>query len=187
MTAVGVGGVLLTGGASRRMGTPKAALVLAGETLAVRAARVLGAVCDSVVEVGPGWTDLPSALEDPPGSGPLAALVAGADALGNAGPVLLLACDLPFVEEELLALLVHWPGSATVVPIDAAGVAQPVCARYSAVAIVRARVLLADGERSLQPLVNDPGAERVSGFPVRALTDVDTPDTARELGLELPQ
>ena len=179
--------MLLTGGSSRRMGTAKAGLLLEGETLARRAARVLGAVCESVVEVGPGWTELPSVLEDPPGSGPLAALVAGADALDVHGPVLLLACDLPFVEEELLRLLIDWPGVATVVPIDAAGVAQPVCARYSAVGIERARALLATGERSLQPLVSDRGAERISGFPVRALTDVDTPETARELGLEFPR
>ncbi len=70
-------GVLLTGGASRRMATDKATIVWRGETLAARAARVLTAVCDPVIEVGPGATQLPCVREHPAGSGPLAAFVAG--------------------------------------------------------------------------------------------------------------
>ena len=76
-------GVLLTGGASRRMGTDKARLVVNGETLAARSARVLTAVCDPVVEVGPGVSGLPAVLEEPPGAGPLVALLAGVGALGD--------------------------------------------------------------------------------------------------------
>ena len=70
-------GVLLTGGASSRMGTDKARLVVNGETLAAHAARVLSAVCDPVIEVGQGVTGLPAIQEDPAGAGPLVALVAG--------------------------------------------------------------------------------------------------------------
>ena len=44
----------MTGGASRRLGRDKATLMYQGETLAVRAARVLSEVCDPVIEVGPG-------------------------------------------------------------------------------------------------------------------------------------
>jgi molybdopterin-guanine dinucleotide biosynthesis protein A len=80
-------GVLLTGGASRRMATDKANIVWRGETLAARAARVLGAACDPVIEVGSGATGLRCVREDPPGSGPLAALLAG------------------------------WPGRPTVIPV----------------------------------------------------------------------
>ena len=53
-------GILLTGGASRRMGTDKATIVVGGETLARRTARLLSAVCDPAVEVGPGASDLPA-------------------------------------------------------------------------------------------------------------------------------
>ena len=53
-TAVGTAGILLTGGRSRRLGVDKATLVLDGETLAQRAARRLGAVCEPVVEAGDG-------------------------------------------------------------------------------------------------------------------------------------
>src|SRR5664279_2769034 len=148
-----VPGLLLTGGASSRMGVPKATLLIDGETIAARAARTLLTVCDPVVEVGPGYSSLRRVGADPPGRGPLAALVAGADAVGGIGPMILLACDLPFVTEALLARLAGWEGTGTVLPVDREGMAQPVCARYSSDALTRARTLLADGERSLRSLL----------------------------------
>jgi molybdopterin-guanine dinucleotide biosynthesis protein A len=175
-----IGGVLLTGGASRRLGTDKATLVVDGETLAARAARVLGAVCDEAVEVGPGVTSLRAVRESPPGSGPLAALVAGADALGRR-PVLLLACDMPFVDVALLRLLAEWPGDGTVVPV-AGGRLQYTCARYGADALQRGR----DGARALKAVVGD-GATVVDEAvwravaPEHAFADIDTPDDLQRL------
>ncbi|MCU1467162.1 MAG: molybdopterin-guanine dinucleotide biosynthesis protein, partial [Actinomycetia bacterium] len=112
------------------MATDKASIVWRGETLAARAARVLASVCVPVVEVGFGVSGLPCMREDPPGAGPLAALVAGARSLsGKGGPVVLLACDLPFVEAPVLQLLAEWPGAPTVIPV-VDGRLQYVCARY---------------------------------------------------------
>jgi molybdopterin-guanine dinucleotide biosynthesis protein len=158
-----------------------------GRRLADRAAEVLGGVCDPVVEVGSGVTDLPALREDPAGSGPLAGLVAGAAALGaaaNSGLVLL-ACDLPWVDEALLGLLAGWAGRATVVPV-AAGRVQPVCARYGPEALAEAAALLASGERSLRAVLarteHDVVDESVWGAvaPAGAFADVDTPaDLAR--------
>jgi molybdopterin-guanine dinucleotide biosynthesis protein A len=183
---VTIAGVLLTGGASRRMGTDKAALVYGGETLAARAARVLAAVCDPVVEVGPGHTRHRAVVESPAGAGPLAALVAGADSLG-ADVVLLLACDMPFVEPPLLQLVADWPGDDAVVPV-AAGKRQYGCARYGSDALHRARRLLAGGTASLRA-VCDEGCEELpesrwrAVAPAHAFTDLDTPeDRARSIG-----
>ena len=185
--AVTIAGALLTGGSSARMGGAKALLVLDGETLAVRAARALRAVCDPVIEVGPGYTDLDTTLEDPPGRGPLAALVAAADALGTDGSVLALACDLPFVDAAALRIVAGAPGAACVVPVDGEGRPQLVCARYSAVAIARARVQLDAGERSLRALLRDVEVMYVDrGFDPRALVDVDTPEEAARWGIEVP-
>ncbi|HZI37181.1 MAG TPA: NTP transferase domain-containing protein, partial [Acidimicrobiia bacterium] len=55
-----VAGLLLTGGASRRMGRDKALLEVGGRRLVDRAASVLAAVADPVLEVGPGWSELAS-------------------------------------------------------------------------------------------------------------------------------
>jgi molybdopterin-guanine dinucleotide biosynthesis protein A len=185
-----VAGLLLTGGASSRMGATKATLLVDGEPLGQRAARLLASVCDPVFEVGPGHTSLPVVTEPVPGQGPLAALVAGADALdalGPPGPLLLLACDLPHVTAELLQTLATWPGSGSVVPLDAAGEPQPACARFSTSAQERARAALAGGARALRALLDDdrdamlfaPGDERV-------LADVDTPEDAARWGVQLP-
>jgi molybdopterin-guanine dinucleotide biosynthesis protein A len=175
-----VGGVLLTGGASRRLGTDKATIVFDGETLAARAARVLAVVCDPVVEVGPGVSGLRAVREDPPGAGPLAALVAGADALGRDAPVLLLACDMPFVDVALLELLATWPGEGTVVPVAGERV-QYTCARYGTATLDRARTAMAEGGRALKQVV-DGAATLVDESqwravaPLHAFADVDTPD-----------
>jgi molybdopterin-guanine dinucleotide biosynthesis protein A len=191
---VTVGGLLFTGGASRRFGSPKAELTVDGERLADRGARLLVDVCDVALEVGPGYSSLPAVREEPPGSGPLAALVAGADALvarGASGPFLVLAVDLPFIERALLEYLRDHPTPNTVVPrVD--GAPQPLCARYSRDVAATARALLDDDARAMKALlgaipvtwVDDDEWCRVAS--VDALADVDTPDDARRSGLQLP-
>jgi molybdopterin-guanine dinucleotide biosynthesis protein A len=180
-------GIVLTGGASRRMRTDKARIVWRGETLAVRAARVLASVCEPVVEAGSGVTGLQCVREDPPGAGPLAALVAAAEVLGTRGPVVLFACDMPFVEEPLLRLVADRHGDATVVPV-ADGRLQLTCARYGPAAISRARDALACGERALRAAVGtdfEAVAEdewRPTGGP-DAFVDLDTPEDLARLGL----
>jgi molybdopterin-guanine dinucleotide biosynthesis protein A len=169
------------------MATDKASLVWQGESLVARAARVLGEVCDPVIEVGSGATGLQCVREEPPGSGPLAALVAGARALQTRGPVVLLACDLPFVEPPVLRLIADWPGTVTVIPRVGAQL-QFVCARYSPQALDRAANALDAGERSLRSVAELEFDElpeahwRTVGAP-NALADVDTPADLRRLGL----
>jgi molybdopterin-guanine dinucleotide biosynthesis protein A len=185
----------LTGGTSRRMGFDKAELRLGDARLADRAAHVLVSVCDPVYEVGPGRSSLTAVRERPPGEGPLAALVAGAEALrsaGAAGPVLLLGVDLPFVRTPLLEWLAARPGDVTVVPTDADGEPQPCCARYGTDALETAARLLADGERSLRSLLESTPVELVGPeewtqvAELNELDDVDTPEDVTRLGLEPP-
>jgi molybdopterin-guanine dinucleotide biosynthesis protein A len=180
-------GVLLTGGASSRMGTDKALMVLNGETLAARAARVLSTVCDPVIEVGLGVSGLPAIQEDPPRRGPVVALLAGIGALGNALPVILLACDMPFVEPPLLRLLVEWPGTGTVIPMVDDRL-QYACARYGGSAIDEATAALRLGNPSLRAL-GDSNCEYLSPSQwgavadARQFADVDTPEDLERLGL----
>ncbi len=190
-----VTGLVLTGGASRRLGVDKATLVLDGETLAGRAARLLVARCDRVLEVGPGVTELHAVRESPPGAGPLAALAAGTAALAATGAItsiVLLACDLPWVESVLDALvavqLADNPATVAVVPVDGDGRRQYVCARYGPSALLRASTLIAAGERSLHGLVESFPSDAIvelDGFAAGTFADIDGPDDARAAGIDL--
>jgi molybdenum cofactor guanylyltransferase len=187
-------GLLLTGGTSRRMGTDKALIEVAGERLADRAARVLGAVCSPVLEVGPGHSDLDAVREDPPGEGPLAAIAAGGTALrcsGHRGPAIVLAVDMPLVTEELLRFLEGWPGEATVVPF-VGGEPQPVCARYSGEALLRADEAVRAGERSTRAFLRTLSDVQWAGPRMWgnvtgewAFADLDSPEDLRRLGLDV--
>ena len=152
---VEIAGLLLTGGASRRMGVDKADLVVGGVRLADRAAAVLSEVCAVALEVGPGWSSLDRVREEPPGTGPLAAVATGGRSLrgrGHDGPALVLAVDMPNVEEPLLRFLATFSGTGTVVPF-VGGHPQPLCARYSAEALATAERLAANGETSMRALL----------------------------------
>jgi len=189
-----VAGLLLTGGASRRFGIDKATLVVDGERLADRVARVLTSVAAPVLEVGVGHTTLPAVREDPPGDGPLAAVAAGATALqarGSLDPVIVLAVDLPFADAAFLEWLASHPAETSVVPV-VDGVAQSLCARYAVDALGSAVALVRAGERSMRALLDAvPVHEAHEGEWCTAATrrtfaDVDTRDDAAALGLWPP-
>jgi len=189
--AGGVGGVLLTGGGSRRMGFDKALIEVAGLPNAVRLARALCQVADPVVEVGPGFSGLPALREEPPGAGPLVALCAGARhlaGLGWSGPVLVAACDLPLAGSLLFEAIASWPSSLSVVPL-VNGVAQPLCARWSHSDLAVATTLASSGERSMKALLRatnfstfGPG-DWPSGVSEEDFADADTPADLERAGL----
>lgn len=170
------------------MGVDKATLLLDGEPLGVRAGRVLREACEPVIEVGPGYSGLDAVADDDPGGGPLGGLLTGARALQVAGPVVLLGCDLPLVDADLLAEIAAYPGSGTVVPVDGTGVPQVVCGRYSTAALARGAELFAEGRHSLQPLLELPDARTPDDWCQRGCwEDVDTPEQARRFGIAMPR
>jgi molybdopterin-guanine dinucleotide biosynthesis protein A len=114
-------GIVLAGGASRRMGRHKPALRIGDRTL-LDVARAALAGAQRTVVVGPEG-DL---VEDPPGEGPVAALVAGL-ALLHAPIVVVLAADLPFVTADAVARLV---AAAPAVAVDSDGRDQHLLAAY---------------------------------------------------------
>jgi molybdopterin-guanine dinucleotide biosynthesis protein A len=174
------------------MGRDKAELVVAGERLADRAARVLKTVCDPVLEVGPGRSELEVIDDDEPRAGPLAALATGARALragGYDGAVLLLGVDLPFVDAELLGLLARHPAAETVVPV-AGGMRQSCCARFAPDALTVAAELVENGERAMHtllsavPVLEITEAEWRAVAPSDALADLDTPEDLARHGVD---
>lgn len=104
-----LGALILTGGASRRMGADKASLDWDGRSAVARVAELARAVgADGLLTVGPGDHGLPRVSEEPPGGGPVAGIVAGAARL-RADRVLVLAVDAPTVTAADLASLLSAP------------------------------------------------------------------------------
>jgi molybdopterin-guanine dinucleotide biosynthesis protein A len=186
----GVAGILLTGGASRRMGESKTTLLIEGCRLADLIGSKVAVVASPVIEVGPGDSGLRAVREEPPGQGPLVAIVAGWAELkrvGHRGPVLVVAGDLPLVTVEVLRLVADWPYSGSVVP-RVGGRRQPLCARWSVTDLGRAVAAAASGERSLRScfgegtlfLEEDAWGHLTGGS---AFADVDTTEDLARLGI----
>ena len=120
-------GLVLAGGAGRRMGRAKGELRVAGRrTLATRAAEALAPVCRGVlISVRPG-SDNPApgypAVEDPPpaGRGPLAGIRSAFESTDGAD-LLVLACDYPRVESDLLGILSDRAGDQLDIVMATAG------------------------------------------------------------------
>src|SRR4051812_39688655 len=114
-----VGGIVLCGGQSRRMGRPKAWLPFAGEVMLPRVVRLLRAAVEPVVVVAAPGQDLPplpaeGALvrDEEKGRGPLQGLAAGLAALaGRADAAYLSSCDVPFLQPAFVRRLIDLLGN----------------------------------------------------------------------------
>jgi molybdopterin-guanine dinucleotide biosynthesis protein A len=169
-------GLLLTGGSSSRMGRPKALIEWEGSTLGRRAADALRAVADPVLAVGPAY-DTGLEVVDDTHDGPLAAFVAGADALrscGCVGAIVMAACDVPFIDSDVLSLITsELRESDAVIPV-VGGRDQPSVSCYSPSAVDVARALVAEGGRSFREWAARLNVNRLAGLD--HLFDVDTPE-----------
>src|SRR5882724_6787502 len=95
-----VGGIVLCGGQSKRMGRPKAWLPFAGELMLPRVVRLLGEAVNPVVVVAAPEQDVPPLPPRVPivrdaemGRGPLQGLAAGLDSIrGKAEAAYLSSC-----------------------------------------------------------------------------------------------
>src|SRR5690349_12623666 len=96
-----VGGIVLCGGQSKRMGRPKAWLPFAGELMLPRVVRLLGEAVSPVVVVAAPDQDVPPlppevavVRDEEKGRGPLQGLAAGLNALrGRVEAAYLSSCD----------------------------------------------------------------------------------------------
>lgn len=183
--------IVLAGGGSRRMGSPKALLDWHGEPLVHRAARVLGTVCAPVIVVAAPGQPLPLpagaelAVDAAPDRGPLEGVAAGVAALaGRTGAAFLAAVDLPLLDPALVrALLAALAGHDAAVPVRD-GRDQPLAAAYDVRTLARARTLLDGGRaRALDLLegmrVNRLDAEALPGGD--SLAGANTPAEYRRL------
>ncbi|WP_405599981.1 molybdenum cofactor guanylyltransferase [Streptomyces sp. NBC_01410] len=156
--------IVLAGGAAKRLGgADKPAVRVGGRALLDRVLGVCRDAGRTVVVGGRRATARPVvwAREEPPGGGPLAALDAGVRQV-EAGAVLVLSADLPFLGERTVRQLIGTLGTSgreAALLTDAGGRDQPLVAAYRTEPLRRELALLATEYGSL------------TGLPLRLLTE----------------
>ena len=197
-------GIVLAGGRSTRMGTPKAALEWHGSTLLARITGLLGRTVAGPVVVAraPGQVlpALPGAVEvvdDPtPGQGPMHGIASGLDAVGERAPrAFVCSTDLPLLHPAYIrAVLARLGDGVDVVMPQVHGHPQPLAAGYRTAVAAHLHELIAAGRtrpaRDLTQLrVVRPGEDELLTDPALATADpqldsvrnVNRPEEYREL------
>ena len=134
-------GFLQAGGGSKRFGSDKAMVELAGKTMLQRTAELLSGVCDevSIVAAHGKYTNLswPVISDRWPGEGPLGGILTALSTIrsaeANKSWALILSCDMPFLNREFLAYLCERASvsrNQVVVPESASGL-EPLCACWN--------------------------------------------------------
>lgn len=133
-----IGGIVLCGGRSRRMGRPKAWLPFADDFMLSHVARRLGEAAAPVVVVAAAEQAVPplpvgvAVVRDAEKDrGPLQGLAAGLAALsGRADAVFLSSCDTPFLRPGLVGRLAELLGDHSICVPRAGGYYHPLAAIY---------------------------------------------------------
>lgn len=169
--------VILTGGASSRLGRDKAFVEVDGLPLVLRVANALAEAATVTAVggdvVGLSQLGLEAVDDNHPGEGPLGG-IAQALTIGAAGVVLVVACDMPFLDGATVRALVQSLGvyDCAVATVD--GVRQPTLAAWRRGAPVAPAFL--DGERSPRRLLSSLDVVEVPLGDARVAYDVDTPE-----------
>jgi len=153
-----VGGIVVCGGQSKRMGRPKAWLPFAGESMLPRVLRLLGEAVGPLVVVAAPGQDLPPlppgvdvVRDEEKGRGPLQGLAAGLKALeGRADAAYASSCDVPFLKPAFVRHLIDLLGDKQICVPHVGGYHHPLAAVYRLeVAAAVSRLLAEDRLRPI--------------------------------------
>jgi molybdenum cofactor guanylyltransferase len=187
-------GLVLAGGASRRMGRDKATLDYHGRPQLEWTWSLLARHCErTFVSVRAGQdaagprAALPCIVDRVEGAGPIAGIEA-AFAAHPAAAWLVVACDLPFITDATLAHLVARRGDQCILAYRSAhdGLPEPLCAIYEPGAREAVLAALAEGRHCPRRLIVRSGVALLELPDAAALDNVNTPDdladASRRLG-----
>ncbi len=152
MNSLRVGGIVLCGGQSTRMGRPKAWLPFGAELMLPRVVRLLREAVQPIVvvaapgqEVPPVPPEVSIVRDEAKGRGPLQGLAAGLAALqGSADAAYVSSCDVPFLRPAFVRRLIELLGTATICVPYVAGFHHPLAAVYRLQVIDAVTHLLAE-------------------------------------------
>ena len=147
-------GAILAGGQSRRMGRDKAALVIGEETLLARTVRLMRGLTPNLAIIGPSARaalvpDVPIIPDRWPNAGPLGGIATALQSLTGEA-VLVVGCDMPFLNSALLRYQITQlsPYDAVVIRLD--GQAHPLHAVYQRRCLPLLEEQLAAGDLRVQ-------------------------------------
>lgn len=199
--------IILAGGQSKRMGTPKSNLPIGGETILQHMLRNLRPLSDTIVVVCASQDKHPTDLEEViwaydsiSGQGPLYGLQAGLIALPpQVTQTFVSSCDAPLMRPDLVSgLLDDFVVGQALVP-QISGFPQPLAAVYATSILSIVTEMLESGQRSLRALLNRIDTRWVSEDKVREIDpqllsfeNINTPedyqrviDLSESLGINL--
>ncbi len=180
-----IGGVILCGGRSSRMGRAKAWLPLGDERLLQRVVRILASVVDPVVAaVGQELPPLPEGVEivrdHHDARGPLAGLAAGLAALdGRAEAVYVSSCDVPFLNADFIRTAIGQLGTHAIAVPRIGGYSHPLAGVYRLSVRPTVEAMLAGGRLRLRDLFDEVPTgwiEAEAFHDLESLININTPD-----------
>jgi len=190
-------GLVLAGGASKRMNTDKAALEYAGKPQLQRAYELLSSVCErTFVSVRADQQqdatrkDLPQIVDMHSDLGPLAGIVAAQTKHPDAA-WLVMACDLPFIDAATLQFLIAHRDTnrfATAFRSTYDQLPEPLCAIWEPTSVNAVRNWVDSGKNCPRKLLINSDSALLTQPHSKALDNVNTPDehlqAAADLGAE---
>jgi len=149
--------IVLAGGSSIRMGQPKALLNFGGISLIERIVHQLRPVTENIQIITNtpdlyGFLNLPMQADFIPNSGPLAGIFTGL-AITREEPVIVTACDTPFVTTDYFSFLLdQWSEEIDCLVPEIEGFYEPLEGIYSHRAMPVIEQLLKNGSRKVESL-----------------------------------
>jgi molybdenum cofactor guanylyltransferase len=173
-------GFVLAGGASKRMGRPKALLPYHGTTLVEFVAECVREAAGSVALIGGplqfGHLGLPVFADTIPGCGPAGGILTALQATATDWN-LIVACDMPGISAEALCDLLQRAETAPTACVAAAapgGQPEPLCAVYHRSCASAIAQAILDKRFKMKELVDEIGVTTVALAPAM-LVNVNTP------------
>jgi molybdopterin-guanine dinucleotide biosynthesis protein A len=153
-----IGGIVLCGGKSTRMGVPKATLPFGPETMLQRVVRLLGTVVSPILVVAARDQSLPAlpadvrvARDERDAKGPLEGIRAGLTALSpSIDAAYITSCDVPLLVPAFVDRMIELMGDHDVAVMEIDGFTHPLSAIYRRDTLPRVEALLASDR--LRPL-----------------------------------
>jgi molybdopterin-guanine dinucleotide biosynthesis protein A len=171
-------GAILAGGQARRFGgRDKSRLIVAGRSIIVRQVDLLQRVTQEVLVVGhepARFADLPVRVVPDviPGAGALGGILTALEST-TADRVIVIACDLPFLTEELLRALLRLADDADGAWVETARGPEPLVACYRQSARLPIRTAITDGRLKATDLRDHLTLHALTGATLSALGSPD--------------